>query len=93
MNTVLTALLVIFFAFAILFIIFKSNGPGVGKGTGRSIKRGAGSHVNLDGTDKKKYSSIEQANAAATRQGGREHARFSAYRCSECDGFHVGHAK
>jgi hypothetical protein len=93
MSTLLTSLLVIFFAFVILFIIFKSNGPGVGKGTGRSIKRGASSHVNLDGSEKKKYATFELANAAATRQGAREHSNFSAYRCSQCNGFHVGHAR
>jgi hypothetical protein len=92
-NTFLTGALVIFFAVGILVIIFKSNGPGVGKGTGTSIKRGAASHVNVDGSNKKKYSTLELAQAAAARQSSGENASFTAYRCAQCDGFHVGHAR
>ena len=55
----------------LLVFVFTRQGPGVGKGTGRSIKRGPASHFNIDGVAKKTYQSFDDAQLAAQRQGHR----------------------
>lgn len=76
---------------AVLTFAFRRTGPGVGRGTGRSIRRGRSSHVNIDGRPKRSYDTAEQAAAAARRLAARGEAPLSTYRCRDCGKFHLGH--
>lgn len=61
--------------------------------SGRSIRRGLASHVNVDGRPKKAYPTREAAESVARAQGLREGRAMHVYVCSDprCGAFHVGH--
>jgi hypothetical protein len=89
MIIVVTALIV-----AVVVVLWLAGrSKGVGKGTGTSIRRGAATHYNIDGSPKRVYDTLDDARLAAARQGSREGSSMSAYRCRGCGKYHVGHAR
>ena len=56
-----------------------------------TIKRGASSHYNRDGSAKRSYDTAQTAQVVAIRQGEQEGATLVAYKCSSCLSWHVGH--
>jgi hypothetical protein len=59
---------------------------------GTSLRRTAASHINANGTPKRGYASLEAAKDAARRQSASTNQSMSAYKCSTCKLFHIGHA-
>jgi hypothetical protein len=59
---------------------------------GTSLRRTAGSHINANGTPKRGYASLDAAQSAARKQTNSSHESMSAYKCSTCKLFHIGHA-
>ncbi|HEV2427392.1 MAG TPA: hypothetical protein VGS61_04140 [Acidimicrobiales bacterium] len=60
---------------------------------GRSIFREAGSHVNVDGSAKVAYATLEEAQRAAQARTSQGRGSMRAYACRDprCGGFHIGH--
>lgn len=59
---------------------------------GTSLRRTAASHINANGTPKRGYASMDAAQDAARKQSASTHQSMSAYKCSTCKLFHIGHA-
>lgn len=59
---------------------------------GTSLRRTAASHINANGSPKRAYASMDAAQDAARKQTASTHQLMSAYKCSECKNFHIGHA-
>lgn len=57
------------------------------------ITRGAGSHFRSDGRPKVTYRTQSEAQAAALRDMHRFGESVNPYKCSDCTGWHVGHAR
>ena len=74
-----------------VLVTLKRGGPGVGRGTGFSIRRGPASHYNIDGRPKRAYDSLDQAKAIALRLSRERTAPASPYKCRDCGKYHIGH--
>jgi Sec-independent protein translocase protein TatA len=59
---------------------------------GTSLRRTKSSHINANGTPKRGYATIEAARAAAIQQSNKGRQPVTAYKCSTCKNFHIGHA-
>jgi hypothetical protein len=59
---------------------------------GTSLRRTASSHINANGTPKRGYASMDAAKDAARKQSASTKQSMSAYKCSTCKLFHIGHA-
>ena len=59
---------------------------------GTSLRRTAASHINANGTPKRGYASMDAAQDAAKKQSASTNQSMSAYKCSTCKLFHIGHA-
>lgn len=57
-----------------------------------SLRRTAASHINANGTPKRGYASMDAARDAARKQSTSTNQSMSAYKCSTCKLFHIGHA-
>lgn len=64
-----------------------------GEGPVGTIARGANSHLNVDGTAKVPYGSVDDAQAAASLYFRDKGELMNAYKCLDGDHFHIGHAK
>jgi len=67
------------------------SGPAA-KRSGTSLRRTAASHINANGAPKRGYASMDAARAAAVQQTADAHQAMSAYKCSTCQQYHIGHA-
>ena len=76
-------------AFAIYWLTRTSEAKRTG---GTSLRRTAASHINANGKPKRGYASMEAAQDAARKQSASTHESMSAYKCSTCNHFHIGHA-
>jgi hypothetical protein len=59
---------------------------------GTSLRRIAGSHINANGRPKRGYASMDAARDAAKKQSLSTNESMSAYQCTTCKLFHIGHA-
>jgi hypothetical protein len=76
-------------AFAIYWLTRTSEAKRTG---GTSLRRTAASHINANGSPKRGYASMDAAKEAARKQSASTHESMSAYKCSTCKLFHIGHA-
>lgn len=81
--------IVVLIALAILGLSRLSN---VKKSGGTSLRRTAASHINANGSPKRGYVSMEAARTAANEQTTKSQQSMSAYKCSSCKLYHIGHA-
>ena len=56
-------------------------------------KRGASSHFNADGRPKVSYSNSRKADKAASLYESDRGETMNAYKCGDCSGWHIGHAR
>jgi hypothetical protein len=59
---------------------------------GTSLRRTAASHINANGSPKRGYATLDAAQDAARKQSASTRQPMSAYKCSTCKLFHIGHA-
>lgn len=59
---------------------------------GTSLRRSAASHINANGSPKRGYASLEAAKVATIKLTAKTREPMSAYKCSTCKLYHVGHA-
>jgi len=59
---------------------------------GTSLRRTASSHINANGRPKRGYATMEAAQEAARKQTASTKESMSAYKCTTCKLFHIGHA-
>ncbi len=59
---------------------------------GTSLRRTAASHINANGTPKRGYPTMDAARDAASKQSASTNQTMSAYKCSTCKLFHIGHS-
>lgn len=59
---------------------------------GTSLRRSAASHVNANGYPKRGYPTADAARFAAHEQSAKSSQSLSAYKCSTCSQYHIGHA-
>ncbi len=59
---------------------------------GTSLRRTAASHINANGSSKRSYPSLDAARMAAQQQTANTSQTMSAYKCSSCKMFHIGHS-
>jgi hypothetical protein len=64
-----------------------------GRSAGTSLRRGPSAHITTTGRPKVAYATRDEAETSARRLAGRDGVRMSAYRCSTCSKWHVGHEK
>ncbi len=64
----------------------------VTRGTGTSLRRTASSHVNVNGSPKRAYPTMEAAREVARQQSASTSQTMSAYKCGTCKNFHIGHS-
>ena len=58
---------------------------------GTSLRRTAASHTNSNGSAKRSYPSLDAARTAAQQQTANTKQFMSAYKCSVCKLYHIGH--
>lgn len=81
------------FVVYLIFTMFVGGGSTGTSSRGTTITRGANSHLNADGTPKKAYLNIDEAQNAALDYFNDRGEKMSAYRCADGNHFHIGHAK
>jgi Sec-independent protein translocase protein TatA len=59
---------------------------------GTSLRRTSASHINVNGSPKRGYASMDAAQDAAKRQTAMTNHPMSAYKCGACKHYHIGHA-
>jgi hypothetical protein len=59
---------------------------------GTSLRRTASSHINMNGSPKKSYVSLDAAKVAASDQSVKTNQRMTAYKCATCPKYHIGHS-
>jgi hypothetical protein len=62
------------------------------RSSGTSLRRTASSHINANGRPKRGYATMDAAQDAARKQSVATKESMSAYKCSTCKLFHIGHA-
>jgi len=90
----MTTVVVLAVAVAVLALVLRWSGRYGGRFRGgTSLHRGPGAHTTSRGRPKVAYATREQAEAQARTMNRRDGAAMSAYRCSTCSKWHVGHVK
>jgi len=75
----------------LVFVFYWSGRYGDTKrSSGTSLQRGASAHTTRNGRPKKAYATRDEAVAQA-RSSRRDAAPMSAYKCAQCDKWHIGH--
>lgn len=75
------------------FVFYWSSRYGGRARGGTSLRRGPSAHTTSRGQPKVAYATREQAEEQARQMTRRDGAAMSAYRCSTCAKWHVGHLK
>lgn len=73
-----------------IYVLARSSN--VKRSGGTSLRRTASSHINANGSPKRRYASMAAAREAAQQQTAVTHHVMSAYKCGTCKNFHIGHA-
>ena len=77
----------------ISFVIYWSGRYGGRARGGVSLRRGPRSHTTSKGQSKRGYATREEAETHARSLASRDGTPMSAYQCSACSKWHVGHVK
>jgi hypothetical protein len=88
MKLLVPAIILVLIALAIVGLSRLSDT----KRSGTSLLRTAASHINANGSPKRGYASMDAAKVAAMKQTAKTNQPMSAYQCSTCKLFHIGHA-
>ncbi len=91
----MTTLIVLIVTVALaVFVLYWSTRHGDrNRGAGTSLRRAPNSHTTARGRPKKTYATREEAQAHAQLMARRDGVPMSAYRCSTCTKWHVGHTR
>jgi len=89
-NVLLVAIIIL--ALIALAIYWLTRTSETKRSGGTSLRRTAASHINANGTPKRGYASMDAAQDAAKKQSSSTNQSMSAYKCSTCKLFHIGHA-
>jgi len=90
----MTTVVVLVGALTVLAFVFYWSGRYGGRHRGgTSLRRGPSAHTTSKGRPKVAYATREQAEEQARTMQRRDGAAMSAYRCSTCSKWHVGHLK
>jgi hypothetical protein len=83
---------IIILSLIVLAIFGLSRGSTTKHSGGTSLRRTAASHINANGSPKRSYPSLDAARIAAQQQAAHTSQTMSAYKCSACRLYHIGHS-
>ena len=86
----LAAIIILGLIFLTIFGL--SRGSTTKHSGGTSLRRTAASHINANGSAKRSFPSLDAARVAAQQQTANSSQTMSAYKCSTCTLYHIGHA-